>query len=97
MDLTEDKSDINMSQIQDLTYLSAFDQITNTIFVHKTNGINMHSLSRQMCYKFNTNVKFFRFQMRTNPWKVHIYLCKISMKCEANLIFVKEIQHYNPP
>ena len=88
MDLTEDKSDIIMNQIQHLTYLSAFHQITNTIFVHKT---------RQMCYKFNTNVKFFRFQMRTNPWKVHIYLYKISMKCEANLIFVKEIQHYNPP
>ena len=28
MDLTEDKSDINMNQIQHLTYLSTFDQMT---------------------------------------------------------------------
>lgn len=28
MDLTGDKSDINMNQIQHLTYLSAFDQVT---------------------------------------------------------------------
>jgi len=97
MDLTEDRSDINMNQMQHITYLSAFDQITNMIFVHKTNRIMMHSLSRQMCYKFNTNVKFVRFEMRTNPWKVHIYVYKISMKCEANLTVVKEIQHYNPP
>ena len=73
MDLTEDKSDINMNQIQRLTYLSAFDQMTNMIFVMKTNRIMMHSLSRQMYYKFTeTNVKFVRFEMRTNLEKVHI-------------------------
>ena len=33
----------------------------------------MHSLSRQMCYKFNTNVKFAMFEMRTNPWKGRAY------------------------
>ena len=77
MDLTEDKSDINMNQIQRLTYLSAFDQMTNMIFVLKTNRIMMHSLSRQMCYKFKTNVKFVRFEMRTNLEKVHICQYKI--------------------
>ena len=28
MDLTEDRSDINMNQMQHITYLSAFDQTT---------------------------------------------------------------------
>ena len=28
MDLTDDKSDLNMNQIQHLTHLSAFDQMT---------------------------------------------------------------------
>ena len=44
------------------------------IFVLKTNRIMMHSLSRKMCYKFNRNVKFVRFEMETNQWKVHIYI-----------------------